>query len=389
MPDHFQVSKHISGFAVILALFVVSGLFGFVQFKPDQHKSLYSDDFEGYVTTKLVRHAYAVWEDGAQLEINLENKNVGDGAQALRVDVLGPNPLDNATTGSIYHSLPLNRRDWSNSAGIRFWINNPSKDNLWLTFNFKEAYNEYWSVDSGAPYLLVGSDLSVQQEECQYGDMVIPAEFTGRVVIPISSFAVPDWNTARGDRKLQLSAIESYALGVTIHNDYPQTFYFDSFEVLSPDEIIPVIKGVRQIEIPPSGEHRETYQIINSTTGSTIPAAWKVKSSINPGLAVTGDGSLTIPSTAYAGVATLYANSTATGAETLTSLQIKLTGGAFPVQETQTADVVPAPTKTAYEKFAADFEKWAMEYRPLFVIISVTLVVICIFFLSRFQNRLK
>lgn len=390
MPEQFQVSKTISGFALFIIMCAISGLCGFVQYKPDvQSKSLYSDDFEGYVTTKLVRQAYTAWEDGAHLEINLEPNIVGDGSQALRIDVLGPNPLDNVTSGSIYHSLPLTNRDWSNTSGIRFWISNPSKENLWLTFNFKEAYNEYWSVDSGAPFLLEGSDASIQQENCQYGNLVIPPEFTGRVIIPISSFAVPDWNTARGDKRLQLSAIESYAIGLTVHRDYPRTFYIDSFEVLSPDEIIPVIRGVQQIEIPPSGEHLEPYQIINVTTGSTLPAAWKVKSPDNPGLIVTDNGNLTIPSTTYAGMARLYANSTNTDGGILTSLRVRLSGGAFPVQETQSDNVIPAPTKTAYEKFAADFEKWAMDYRPLFVILSVSLVVICIYFLSRFQNRLK
>jgi len=379
---------------VIAIIASAYGLTGFTPFTiAPQNQILYRDDFEQYVTSKLVQQSYTAWEDGAKLDVQLEKDIVGDGSQSMRVDVLGPNPMDNVTSGSIYHSLPLTNRDWSHSAGVRFWINNPSTDYLWLTFNFKEAYNEYWAVNPGAPYLLLGLDASIQQFDCQYGNLVIPPNFIGRVIIPISSFTVPEWSTARGDKKLQLSAIESYALGVTLQKDYPRTFYIDTFEVLSPAETLPVIHGVKQIEIPSSGEHLESFGVVDITTGSTISTLWKVESPNNPDLVITGDGILTIPSTAKAGLATIYSKWSNSGDGSFISKEIKLTGGVFPQAENPEAstssEVVRIPEKTAYDEFASDFEKWAMDYRPLFVVISVSVVVIIIFLLSRFQNKLK
>ncbi len=45
--------------------------------------------------------------------------------------------------------------------------------------------------------------------------------------------------------------------------------------------------------------------------------------------------------------------------------------------------------KTDYDRFAENFEKWAMENRPLFVLLSVTGVILVISLLSTFQNKLK
>jgi hypothetical protein len=357
-----------------------------------QQAGLYTDDFEQYVTTKMVRQAYNVWDDGAKIDISLENKNIDRGANAMRIQVVGPNAQDGATSGSMYRSLPLTERDWSNSAGIRFWINNPSQESLWLTFNFKEAYNEYWSVNPGSPYLLENEYAFLEQRECQYGNMVIPPEFKGRMIIPIRSFSVPDWNTARGDKKLQLSQIESYAIGVTLHNDFPRTFYIDTIEVLPEGLPIPVIQGVGQIEIPSTGELVEKFKAVDSTSGSDLPGKWSVDSPNNPEISIV-NGALSIPATANAGNITIHSrlDESETGMET--SWQIKLTGGLFPLAENATdyssSDIVTAPTVTAYDRFAHDFEKWSMENRPWFVLISVSLVVFFIFILSRFQNRLK
>lgn len=393
MEKNIRFSQWFKGFASVFLIITLSG-FANQQLVSAiaRQESLYKETFEQYVTTKLVQQAYQVWEDGARLEVNLDTNKEGVGTKSLRVDVIGPNPLTNATSGSIYHSLALTRRDWSNSSGFRFWIKNPSNDSLWLTFNFKEAYNEYWSVTAGAPFIIEGVDSRLVQMESRYGNLVIPPDFSGWVTIPISSFSVPDWNTARGDKQLQLSSIESFALGVTVQNDYPRTFFIDSFEVLSAETTIPVITGVREIEIPTSGEHIEKFQLVDITKGTGITPLWNVKSPANPGLSISPDGSLAIPYSSKAEWITITASVDINGENVTTSEEIQLTGGAFPAGD-QSSDspeeAIVLPTQTAYDAFASDFEKWAMEYRPLFVLISVSLVLIFIFLLSRFQNKLK
>ena len=393
MEKNIRFSQWFKGFA---SVFLIISLSGFANQQLvsviARQESLYKETFEQYVTTKLVQQAYQVWEDGARLEVNLDTNKEGVGTKSLRVDVIGPNPLTNATSGSIYHSLALTQRDWSNSSGFRFWFKNPSNDSLWLTFNFKEAYNEYWSVTAGAPFIIEGVDSRLVQMESRYGNLVIPPDFSGWVTIPITSFSVPDWNTARGDKQLQLSSIESFALGVTIQKDYPRTFFIDSFEVLSAETAIPVFQGVREIEIPPSGEHIEKFQLVDITKGTGLTPLWNVKSPANPGLTISPDGYLAIPYSSKAGWVTIIASVDVKGENLIASKDVQLIGGAFPEvdQSSDSPDeAILLPTQTAYDAFASDFEKWAMEYRPLFVLISVSLVLLFIFLLSRFQNKLK
>ncbi len=393
MEKNIRFSQWVKGFASVFLVLTLSGFANqHLNSVTSRQESLYKDTFEQYVTTKLVQQAYQVWEDGARLEVNLDTDKEGIGTKSLRVDVIGPNSLTDATSGSIYHSLALNQRDWSNSSGFRFWIKNPSNDSLWLTFNFKEAYNEYWSVTAGAPFIIEGEDSRFVQLESRYGNLVIPPGFSGRVTIPIASFTVPDWNTARGDKQLQLSSIESFALGVTVQKDYPRTFFIDSFEVLSAGTAIPVIQGVREIEIPTSGEHVEKFQLVDITKGTGITPFWNVKSLADPGLSISPDGSLAISSSSKAGRVTITASIDINGENFITYKDIQLTGGASPAvdQSSDSPDeAILLPTQTAYDAFASDFEKWAMEYRPLFVFISVSLVLMFIFLLSRFQNKLK
>ncbi len=381
---------------LVLALFIIifSGFSNsYLALVSPPQEQLFIDTFEQYVTTKLVRQAYQVWEDGARIEVNLDTNAVGIGTKSLKVDVIGPNPMDNVSSGSIYHSLPLNQRNWSNSSGFRFWIKNPSNNSLWLTFNFKEAYNEYWSVAEGAPYIIEDKTSPSIQLESQYGNLIIPPDFTGWVTIPIGSFSVPDWNTARGDKTLQLSSIESYALGVTVQKDYPRTFYIDNFEVLSSDVVIPLIEGTNEIEIPKSGEHLEKFQAVDIAKGTALSAEWSIDSQNNHDLSITSGGSVIIPSSAKAGFVNIAASVKSNEKTFVITRKTLLTGGAFPIAEDHSADasnqVLPIPTKTAYEEFASNFEKWAMDYRPLFVIISVSVVLMFILILSRFQNNLK
>ncbi len=135
-------------FLSVSILLISSGLFAFGPVQALE-KPIFIEGFEEYNTTYQLNKAFSVWNDGANLKVFLETDTVNDGGYSIRVDVLGPNPYDGQKSGSIYHSLPFLSRNWTNAAGIAFWVKNPSADPLWLTFNFKEAYNEYWSVTPG------------------------------------------------------------------------------------------------------------------------------------------------------------------------------------------------------------------------------------------------
>ncbi len=272
------------GFTKSLGIWLlVLGFLGLTAFViPDSGTSpIFHENFEEYFSTVQVKRAFTIWQDGASLDISLDTKQIEGGKQSLRIDVLGPNPFDGVKNGSIYHALPMGSRNWLNASEISFWVSNPSDNALWLTFNFKEAYNEYWSVKHGGAFLLQSSAGSSIQYESQYGNLVIPAQFTGKVILPVNNFSIPEWNTARGDKQLQLANIESFAIGITLNEDYPRTFYIDSLNILPPGETPATIHGVKQIRIPESGEYRVAYKIENGLSEDSIQGNWKVKSQTN------------------------------------------------------------------------------------------------------------
>ena len=318
------------GLNFLIYLFLIFFISGFTSEEINQ-QSLFHDDFEFYSTDTQVKRAYSTWEDGARLDVSLDDSITGDGSRSMQIDVLGPNLFDNVTSGSIYHSLPLNARNWENSSGIRFWIKNPSEKPLWVTFNFKEAYNEYWSINPGSPYLLESENLRTNQYECLYGNMIIPANFVGRAIIPMTSFSVPEWNTARGDGKLQLSNIESFAIGVTLNEDYPRTFYIDTFEVLSPEVLIPTIQGVNKIQIPKSGELHQTFSVLigkdGKQIGSDLSIQWKVISNLNPQIVIDPKGILSISAGAVDELITVELEISLQDSKTTVSMNISLLGG--------------------------------------------------------------
>lgn len=360
----------------------------------ETHQAIYTDDFEGYVNTYQLQKAYSHWEDGANLEVTLDRTH-GDGAgNALQIRVVGPNSVDGQKSGSIFHSLPLFNRNWTGAAGVAFWLSNPSDNVLWLTFNFKEAHNEYWSVTPGSPLFLSDEDGLYIQSECQYGNLVIPAQFTGRVVIPFTSFSVPEWNTARGDFELQTRSIESFAVGITLNNDNPRTFYFDTFEVLGGEDVPAFIQGETVIRVPDSGEHRETYNIQNISTLQDKVGSWDVISQSYRTVTIDQDGVLNIPAGSVNETIFVEYDIGQDTDNTVVRLPIFLVSEKGLEDEStrnNPGNDVPSALleKSDYDRFSEDFETWALENRPLFVTISVFLVVLVIYTLSVFQNKLK
>ncbi len=389
---HQNLRKNLPGKRAFHIFFLLIIFIAITAFRSQETSpsTVFRDSFESYVNTYQLQKAYATWEDGARIEVVLEEDTVDGSGNAMQVKVLGPNPHDGQKTGSLFHSLPLFSRNWSGAEGISFWLGNPSEDALWLTFNFKEAYNEYWSVNSGSSFFLMGADETYSQSECLYGNLVIPANFTGRVIIPLESFSVPDWNTARGDRKLQTGAVESYAIGVTLNEDYPRTFYVDTFEVLADGNLPRALRGETVIRIPETGEHRESYTLDDSKAVTGSDYLWEIQSTLNPGVSIDQDGVLTIPADSQDETISVKFSM---GNQTV-NLPVKLVLGENTEARsgvTEAVEEVPVQIleKSDYEQFSEDFEKWALENRPLFVTISVFLVVVVIYMLSAFQNRLK
>lgn len=382
--------------------FVLFGLFFTLAFTPGQGTEpanpVLCDDFS-YLNDTLMKGAYTAWKDGADVTVSLEKNYRKPGNSAMRVEITGPNQRTGSKNASIYRVLQLFDRNWTNGSAVRFWLENPSDLPLLLSFNFKEEFNEYWATTGSGVYFLEGEDGILLKKRAEYGNLPIPSQYKGYVVIPFYSFAVPDWNTARGNQVLDLGGIESYAFGIGIDQDYPRHFYVDDFEITQTAYSYLEIQGSDSIEVPPTGERREQFSVklISPVekTSHAVTGEWSLLPPSDPAIQIDNDGWLVIPTSLKSQNITLVAAYQMGKSLLKDEFAISLIGSQGPASEaapepTKSENLNPAlKEKTAYEQFSQDFEKWSYENRPLFVILSITVVLVILFILSYFQRRLR
>lgn len=381
-------------FTVLWVSVILASTIAFIPFPKESTIPIYRDDFEKYTGDRNIQKAYIVWGDGATLKVNLQKNLAHSGRQSMLVEIISPHPTNNSLNGSIYHVVPLLQRNWSRATSIRFWVNNPSEKQLLLSFNIKEEYNEYWAITGNGKFFLQSEDDTLQQQNIEYGNLPIPAEFAGFVIVPLSNFEVPEWNTARGNKEMDLKRIESYAFAVNIGTDYPRSFWIDDFEVLSQKNYETLtIQGSPRIQVPLSGEHREQYtaHIYSSETNTTIEVKpkWEIVKPADPAIRIDEVGGLFIPAGTTSDQVTLSAIYSSTDATIIDEFTVNLTGNELHSPTPFTQQMPVEATPNAYERFSSSFENWAVVNRPLFVLLIISALVIILGFLSLFQRRIK
>ena len=204
--------------------------------------------------------SYAPWQDGARMRLTQAEKGLRPGDTALRADIIGPNDATGEQSGSYYHVLPESRRDWSQTEFVRFWIKNASGERLLFNLSFKEAASEDWGLGQEGTFFLQDEDGMFYPLAYSYCNLEIPPGYEGYVVLPFSSMTVPEWSTAKGDRALRLSNIETFAFGA-LYTGAPQTFYLDEVTVTSDPQTRAV--GVRpadkSVAVPEQGEKKTRF----------------------------------------------------------------------------------------------------------------------------------
>ncbi len=384
---------------------------------------IYFDDFERYNSDADIKKAYTVWDDGAVLNVSLNKTPLdptvhslrlnfgqpdqiantiridvlatGQVNQSLKVELVSPNPVNNSVNGSIYHILSNSSRAWTGGSAVRFRIENPSSETLLLSFNFKEEYNEYWAVSSSGVFFLQGEADILQQRSIEYGNLPVPPEFQGYVLIPFYSFSVPDWNTARGDGVMNLKRIESFAFAVSLGHVLPREFFIDDVEVLPQHEFKTLtVQGAERIQVPASGEHREQYsaQLFSPAAQSSqqVPALWSLKLVHDARISMDADGMLNVPTGVPSGSIVISAAYQVGDFSVVDEFPVEIIGlTPAPTVVVEGANPMPQVPETAYERFSRGFELWAVEYRPIFVALSVGVILLILALLSRIQRRLK
>jgi hypothetical protein len=236
------------------------------------------------------------------------------------------------------------------------------------------------------------------QKEIEYGNLPIQANYQGWIIIPFLSFAVPDWSTARGDRVMDLAHIESLAISVNIGNEYPRSFSFDDIEILLLTDIKTLdIQGSRSVQIPASGEQHEPYSALlvspEDATSKPVDVQWSLAESQDTQISIDKSGHLIIPSITQPGNVIISATFPSTTNPITKEITVQLTGGQLTPTETaavSSATAIPVqPTISSYDQFSQNFEVWAAQNRPLFVLLAVGAVLLILVLLTLFQRRLK
>jgi hypothetical protein len=356
---------------------------------------VFLDDFEQYKSEKSIKQAYKIWDEGAILEVSLENLRGNSGTQSLKINLISPNPVNQSINGSIYRVVPFSKRNWSGGSELRFWIENNNPDRLLLSFNIKERANEYWAIADKGIFFFQDQDGAFLQKEILYGNLPIPAHYQGFVVVPFIFFSVPDWNTARGNHIMNLSSIESYALAVNIEDKFPRSFLVDDIEILNStiSEKL-TIQGSADISVPASGEHREQYSARTSSLSENIfkdvDVEWSLREPYDLRILLE-NGILTIPAGTPSGDLILVATYSAQDLTLSSEFTVHVDNIQLPATEQKVEEkITPYPTEdSTYNRFSSDFESWAVNNRPLFVILAITFVLLILFALSMFQRRLR
>ena len=373
---------------------ILAATMAFTSLPKESAIPVYRDDFEKYTSDRNIQKAYTVWEDGATLKVSLQKNVAHSGRQSMRVEIVSAHPTNNSINGSIYHVVPLLQRNWSRATGIRFWVDNSTEKPLLLSFNFKEEYNEYWAIAGNGNFFLQPEDSTLRQQNIEYGNLPIPAEYAGFVIVPFSNFAVPEWNTARGNKEMDLKRIESYAFAINIGTDYPRSFWIDDFEVLDQKNYETLtIQGSSRIQVPPSGEHREQYtaHIFSSATNTSIEVKprWTVNKPADPVIRIDEVGGLFIPAGIKSDQVVLSAIYSNTDVTIIDEFVVILAGHELQSPTPITQRIPVEATPNAYERFSSSFENWAVVNRPLFVLLIIAALVIILGLLSLFQRRIK
>jgi hypothetical protein len=386
-------------FTTVLVAAMLMTTSAFTHLEAIPQDPVFVDDFEQYRSQSGLEKSWQAWQDGAQINVGIEKETVGEGGQAMRIDVLAPNPQNNSEIGSIYHYLSAGKRNWIGATGFRFWVHNDSDEPLLLSVNFKERFNEYWAVADRGVFLLENPADQYQPKEIEYGNLPIPGSYRGYVVVPFASFSMPEWNTARGNEVMDLAGIESFAFGVTMRGEYPRAFILDSVSVVTRAEYPYLeIKGVDSIPVPASGEHREPFSAYMAepigSTSQMVAAEWELADTGADGPAVSSDGWLSVPAGSAGETLILNAQYRTEAGVLIDSHTVTLIGdsageGAVAADVPEAAPDEAPPALSDYERFSLAFENWAAENRTLFVLLGIGLVLLVLAVLSAFQKKIK
>lgn len=358
------------------------------------------DDFEEYNNERQFTRIWSFWEEGAEIKLSLKDEKDNNHGRVMEVEMLSLSEGEQPNIGSIYALMHGNDKEWRGGKGLRFWLENTSGDDLFLSLNFKEQYNEFWATSHNHMVYLHEDEGDIRQSEIQFGNIPIPTDFSGTVTVPFTSFEIPEWNTANGDEELDLGKIESLGFAVMAQDKFPFSFIIDDFEVIK--EIFDsnlVIVGPPFIYLPDSGARVENYYAslvsIDDASSTSLKADWEIASPQDEGIQIDQQGQLTVQHDVTAREVTITARYDSPLGTIRQDFPITLVGGTGDagelgeVKELPPDEMESQAEPSQLDKITDTYNGWLENYRIITVIASVLIVLAIVFVFAYIEIKLR
>ncbi|WP_176215239.1 DUF4832 domain-containing protein [Cytobacillus gottheilii] len=183
------------------------------------------DDFENYTSDDELRSAYKLWSsEGTGVDWYISQKHANDGANSMRI--VPKKPLDD--WASLARNFPV--RDWTDSAGISFWIHNEANEPLGFNFDVKSESKTFGQ--EGTFTVFLKEEDSASWEEHTFESMLtVPDNFTGLVRIAWDQFTQKAWQCSQSCEDLNLGLVSGFEFGYSPLDDSTNEIYIDSIKL--------------------------------------------------------------------------------------------------------------------------------------------------------------
>ena len=189
------------------------------------------DDFENYTSDDELKSAYELWSsEGAAVDWSLNQEHANDGTNSMQI---APNDsLD--SWAAVSHNFPAS--DWTDSAGISFWIHNEADEPLEFNFDITSESKAFGQEGTFTAFLK--EDGSSSWEENSFESMLaVPAGFTGFIRIEWDQFTEKAWQCPQGcDSDLNLTLVEGFEFGYNPQANPTNEMYIDSISLWGASE---------------------------------------------------------------------------------------------------------------------------------------------------------
>ena len=358
------------------------------------------DNFDEYASQKQFSRIWSAWEEGAMVDLRLEDSAASGHGKVMVVEMLSLSEGEQPNIGSVFALLHGPDRHWQDGMGIRLWLDNGGGDDLFLSLNFKEQYNEFWATVHGSPVFLQPEGGRIQQRQIEYGNIPIPAGFSGTITIPFTSFTVPDWNTANGNQEINLRTIESLGFAVMAQDALPFSFAIDDIEVITEtfDNVL-TITGLNYIYLPESGARLETYSatLTSLVDGNTTnpQVTWTVVSPQDESVQISKTGQLILQHDIQDSEVVIAASYQSPYGPVSTEFEVLLGGEGKPeenldaLKEMPPDEMLSQAEPTELDKISETYTSWLENYRLITVLASVMAILVIVFVFAYIELKLR